>query len=360
MAYDGTAVSTAFSITSFPALESCRLDQETALHRIRSTIPVKRSFFLRPKCSGRPKYLPAPPSLSIPRCSLTRCRITCGVLAEKEIEDFDALISCPEDILYWWSMYRSVEQGFPFSSPYKSRPPPLKSPIRNLEAKPCRESPEIRSPSRRLSLSSRRLSPPPLSSPRHFSPSLSPRRVPFSLSRPRLSLLAVSSREWWWWPRAVIDRRACFLLPPTLRSRSRSRLRTISGNVDGKEGNAPETHGTRNGTHGDVGKVDMCVLNPVPKNPGRKWEGAGVSHLIETCRNIQRYTRVAHAGKKIRGSRIFIWFHRLVIIANKTKTSTTNLVHYGSSTCPPFKSTNHSLFLYICPRTITLLPQPKT
>ncbi|KAG5414903.1 hypothetical protein IGI04_002470 [Brassica rapa subsp. trilocularis] len=50
---------------------------------------------------------------------------------------------------------------------------------------------------------------------------------------------------------------------------------TISGNVDGKEGNAPETHGTRNGTHGDVGKVEMCVLNPVPRNPGWKWEGAG-------------------------------------------------------------------------------------
>ena len=47
--------------------------------------------------------------------------------------------------------------------------------------------------------------------------------------------------------------------------------RTISGNVDGKKGNAPETHGTRNGTHGDVGKVDMCVLNPAPRNPGWKW-----------------------------------------------------------------------------------------
>ncbi|KAG5415868.1 hypothetical protein IGI04_003435 [Brassica rapa subsp. trilocularis] len=174
-----------------------------------------------------------------------------------------------------------------------------------------------------------------------------------SLSRPRLSLLAVSSREWWWWPRVVIDHRSRFLLPPTLRSRSRSRSRlkgagkiesrrvlagrgrntlqrrsepeelgggptragdftgsskkrggmvrlscvavrlhrlsvvtrrfsfriepTISGNVNGKEGNATETHGTRNGTHRDVGKIDMCVLNPVPWNPGRKWEGADVS-----------------------------------------------------------------------------------
>ncbi|WZY76691.1 hypothetical protein YC2023_023075 [Brassica napus] len=53
--------------------------------------------------------------------------------------------------------------------------------------------------------------------------------------------------------------------------------RTISGNVDGKKGNAPETHGTRNGTHGDVGKVDMCVLNPAPWNPGWKWGGTGVS-----------------------------------------------------------------------------------
>uniref|UniRef100_M4D101 Uncharacterized protein n=1 Tax=Brassica campestris TaxID=3711 RepID=M4D101_BRACM len=51
--------------------------------------------------------------------------------------------------------------------------------------------------------------------------------------------------------------------------------RTISGNVDGKKGNAPETHGTRNGTHRDVVKVDMCVLNPAPRNPGWKWGRGG-------------------------------------------------------------------------------------
>ncbi|KAF3601359.1 hypothetical protein F2Q69_00035568 [Brassica cretica] len=51
--------------------------------------------------------------------------------------------------------------------------------------------------------------------------------------------------------------------------------RTISGNVDGNEGNTPETHGTSNGTHGDVGNVDMCVLNPVPGNPGRIWGRGG-------------------------------------------------------------------------------------
>ncbi|KAF3512437.1 hypothetical protein F2Q69_00003480 [Brassica cretica] len=51
--------------------------------------------------------------------------------------------------------------------------------------------------------------------------------------------------------------------------------RTISGNVNGKKGNAPETHGTRNGTHGHVGKVDMCVLNTAPRNPGWKWGRGG-------------------------------------------------------------------------------------
>ncbi|KAG5401951.1 hypothetical protein IGI04_016558 [Brassica rapa subsp. trilocularis] len=61
--------------------------------------------------------------------------------------------------------------------------------------------------------------------------------------------------------------------------------RTISGNVDGKEGNAPETHGTRNGTHGDVGKVDMCVLNPAPWNPGWKWGGTGVSYTMMSRTN---------------------------------------------------------------------------
>ncbi|KAG5383926.1 hypothetical protein IGI04_035396, partial [Brassica rapa subsp. trilocularis] len=148
----------------------------------------------------------------------------------------------------------------PSRSPIKASPHFFFSLIRNLEAKPCGEFPETGSPSRRLSLS---LLAPPLSS---FSLSL--RRASFSLSRPRLSLLAVHSREWWWWPRGVIDLRSREVFYPDL---------TISGNVDGKKGNAPETHGTRNGTHGDVGKVDMCVLNPAPWNPGWKWGGTGVS-----------------------------------------------------------------------------------
>ncbi|WZZ86251.1 hypothetical protein YC2023_114830 [Brassica napus] len=45
--------------------------------------------------------------------------------------------------------------------------------------------------------------------------------------------------------------------------------------VGPRKGNAPETHGTRNGTHGNVGKVDMCVLNPAPRNPGWKWGRSG-------------------------------------------------------------------------------------
>ncbi|KAG5375441.1 hypothetical protein IGI04_040037 [Brassica rapa subsp. trilocularis] len=65
---------------------------------------------------------------------------------------------------------------------------------------------------------------------------------------------------------SVVTRRFSFRIEPT-----------ISGNVNGKEGNATETHGTRNGTHGDVGKIDMCVLNPAPRNPGWKWGGAGVT-----------------------------------------------------------------------------------
>ncbi|KAF3507768.1 hypothetical protein F2Q69_00004695 [Brassica cretica] len=51
--------------------------------------------------------------------------------------------------------------------------------------------------------------------------------------------------------------------------------RTLSGSIDGKKGNALEIHGTSNGTQGDVGIVDMCVLNPAPRNPGWKWGRGG-------------------------------------------------------------------------------------
>ncbi|WZZ08810.1 hypothetical protein YC2023_094731 [Brassica napus] len=156
----------------------------------------------------------------------------------------------------------------------------------------------------------------------------------FLLSSPSLPVASLSPRREQ--PREVVVAAWChrsqipFLLPPILRSRSRTRLRgrntlqrrsepeelgggptragdftgsskkrggmvrlscvadrlhrpsvvtrrfsfriepTISGNVNGKEGNATETHGTRHGTHGDVGKIDMCVLNPAPWNPDWK------------------------------------------------------------------------------------------
>ncbi|KAF2606871.1 hypothetical protein F2Q68_00046666 [Brassica cretica] len=56
---------------------------------------------------------------------------------------------------------------------------------------------------------------------------------------------------------------------------------TINGNVNGKKGNAPETHGTRNGTHGDIGKVDMCVLNPASRNPDWKWGRGGSYRKVD-------------------------------------------------------------------------------
>ncbi|KAG5383997.1 hypothetical protein IGI04_035467 [Brassica rapa subsp. trilocularis] len=56
--------------------------------------------------------------------------------------------------------------------------------------------------------------------------------------------------------------------------------RTLSGSGDGKKENGPETHETSNGTHGDVGKVDMCVLNPAPRNPCWKWGMGGCFSLI--------------------------------------------------------------------------------
>lgn len=65
IAYVGIDASTLFNITIFPAPERKHVDQLIALWRILSTIPVKRSFFWCPKCSGNPRYLPTPPSLLI-------------------------------------------------------------------------------------------------------------------------------------------------------------------------------------------------------------------------------------------------------------------------------------------------------
>ncbi|CAN7027458.1 unnamed protein product [Brassica rapa subsp. trilocularis] len=85
MEWEGIAVSTDFIIVILPALDKCREDQLTALCRIRSTMEVKRSLFLRPKCSGRPKYFPTPPSFVIPRIIFVLSLVLIGVFDEKEL-----------------------------------------------------------------------------------------------------------------------------------------------------------------------------------------------------------------------------------------------------------------------------------
>ncbi|KAG5414871.1 hypothetical protein IGI04_002438 [Brassica rapa subsp. trilocularis] len=47
------------------------------------------------------------------------------------------------------------------------------------------------------------------------------------------------------------------------------------GMQEERGGNALEVYGTSNRTHGDVGYVDMCVLNRVLGNRCRKWERGG-------------------------------------------------------------------------------------
>ena len=81
MEYEGMGGSTLCSIGNFPAEERCLLDQLLAFCLILITIELKRSFFLRPKCSGRPIYLPTPPSLWIWRMHATRFFKAPGVVA---------------------------------------------------------------------------------------------------------------------------------------------------------------------------------------------------------------------------------------------------------------------------------------
>ncbi|WZZ60413.1 hypothetical protein YC2023_060520 [Brassica napus] len=78
----------------------------------------------------------------------------------------------------------------------------------------------------------------------------------------------------------------------------------MSENVNGKKGNAPETHGTRNGTHRDVGKVDMCVLNPAPRNPGWKWGRGGCFTCVQSSKGNECYIFSSRTfrGRKISGT----------------------------------------------------------
>ena len=71
---------------------------------------MKRSFFLLPKCSGKPKYFPKPHSLLIPRVNFAASLTAGGVFEEKVIDDFARLILCPEANSYLLRIDTSVAQ----------------------------------------------------------------------------------------------------------------------------------------------------------------------------------------------------------------------------------------------------------
>lgn len=86
------AVRTDFSMVSLPALERNLVDRLAARCRILSTTDVNKSLFRLPKCSGRPRYFPDPPSLAMFRHSLASVFVSVGVFDEKVIDDFSLLI----------------------------------------------------------------------------------------------------------------------------------------------------------------------------------------------------------------------------------------------------------------------------
>jgi len=94
--YVGMESMTDLSIVSFPALDSRLIDQLEALCLIRSTMEVNISRFFLPKYSGSPRYLPVPPSLSMPSRVFYAVFLSSGVLLENVIDDFSELIFCPE------------------------------------------------------------------------------------------------------------------------------------------------------------------------------------------------------------------------------------------------------------------------
>lgn len=91
--YVWMTIKTDFSIVSLPALEIHFVAQLAARCLILSTTEVNKSFFLFSKCSGRPRYLPSPPSCEIPSTALTFSLVSLGVLDEKEISDLVLFIS---------------------------------------------------------------------------------------------------------------------------------------------------------------------------------------------------------------------------------------------------------------------------
>lgn len=75
------------------------MDHFAVLFLILSTVEVKRSFFLLPKCSGKPRYFPVPP-FYISRISIVASFIGAEVLEEKVIDDLLLFIFCPKASSY--------------------------------------------------------------------------------------------------------------------------------------------------------------------------------------------------------------------------------------------------------------------
>lgn len=98
IAKEGIAERTNCSIVSFPAVERNLVDQPRAFCFIRLTMEAKRSFFFLPKCSGKPKYFPTPPSWLMPSWVFTLSRAARGVLEENETDDLFGFIFCPDAI----------------------------------------------------------------------------------------------------------------------------------------------------------------------------------------------------------------------------------------------------------------------
>lgn len=100
IAYVGIDPNTAFKSTIFPAPDRYLTVHPFTRCLMRSTIEAKMSLFFLPKCSGKPRYLPIPPSFKMLRSSFTRILHSWLVLEEKVIADFYWFIHWPDAASY--------------------------------------------------------------------------------------------------------------------------------------------------------------------------------------------------------------------------------------------------------------------
>ena len=101
---------TDFNIIILPAVERNLEDQLQARCRILSTIRVNKSYFFLPNSSGSPRYLPKPPSFSIPNWSFILSLMVVGVLGENVSADFSGLIICPDASSYFFNISKRASQ----------------------------------------------------------------------------------------------------------------------------------------------------------------------------------------------------------------------------------------------------------